>query len=226
VAYQTGITEGAPISGQSLESGGSGGLGWLASLRKALTDRLPAALTGSGNLKVAVVEATAAVTVTPPTLTKATQGGTGFSVQDLKDAGRVLKTFRAIGFTTATTEALITLTPNADGTDGSTGTSFTITSGKRLRLTTLMLTSRNVGAAVQGPVVKVRITATGAVSATSPVIAEVACQTTTATGSWVQSAQTTFPAGIELSGDMQIGISQIGMGSVAGNDVVLVGYEY
>lgn len=35
---------GAAITGQSLEAGGSGLLGWLASLRKAFTDRLPASL--------------------------------------------------------------------------------------------------------------------------------------------------------------------------------------
>ncbi|MGB8644038.1 MAG: hypothetical protein WCF84_02285 [Anaerolineae bacterium] len=44
---------GAAITGQSLEAGGSGVLGWLASLRKALTDRLPAALVG-GRLDVNV----------------------------------------------------------------------------------------------------------------------------------------------------------------------------
>lgn len=55
---------GVPITGQSLEAGGSGALGWLASIRKAITDRLPAALTGSGNLKVSIAESTAAQAVT------------------------------------------------------------------------------------------------------------------------------------------------------------------
>ena len=44
---------GAAITGQSLEAGGSGILGWLASIRKAITDRLPAALVG-GRLDVNV----------------------------------------------------------------------------------------------------------------------------------------------------------------------------
>lgn len=38
--------QGAPITGQSLEAGGSGLSGWLASIRKAITDRLPGALVG------------------------------------------------------------------------------------------------------------------------------------------------------------------------------------
>lgn len=42
---------GTAITSQSLEAGGAGNLGWLASIRKAITDRLPAALVG-GRLDV------------------------------------------------------------------------------------------------------------------------------------------------------------------------------
>lgn len=157
---------------------------------------------------------------------KGVQGSFAAAVQDLKDSGRTLRFFRAVNFTTATTEALITLTPNSGGTDGSTGTSFTVTSGKTLRLLTLILTTRNAGAAIQGPIVKVRITATGAVAASSPVIGEAACQTPAATAAHVAMATFNFPEGTELSGTNQIGISQLGIGAVAGNDVVLVAYEY
>lgn len=53
-----GLGEGAPITGQALEAGGSSGLGWLSSLRKAFTDRLPAALV-NGRLAVEVGNAPA-----------------------------------------------------------------------------------------------------------------------------------------------------------------------
>lgn len=43
---------GAPATGETVDAGGSGLLGWLSGIRK----RLPAALTGSGNLKTAIVE--------------------------------------------------------------------------------------------------------------------------------------------------------------------------
>lgn len=49
-AYTTAI--GAPETGQALGAGGSGNLGWLSSIRKAITDRLPAALGAGGGLKV------------------------------------------------------------------------------------------------------------------------------------------------------------------------------
>lgn len=48
-------TWGTPITGQSLEAGGASGQGWLSSLRKAITDRLPAALGGNGGLKVEII---------------------------------------------------------------------------------------------------------------------------------------------------------------------------
>lgn len=146
--------------------------------------------------------------------------------KELKNTGRVLKTFRAINFSTATSEGMITLTPSSDGTDGATGTSFGVTSGKRLWLTGLTLTTRNAGAAIQATIVKVRMTATGAVGTSSPVVAEVACQSPAAIANHVGYASCTFPDGVELSGTMQVGISQLGIGAVAGNDVVLCGFEY
>jgi hypothetical protein len=46
---------GTPITGQTLEAGGASGTGWLSSLRKAITDRIPASLgakTGANSLSV------------------------------------------------------------------------------------------------------------------------------------------------------------------------------
>lgn len=57
---------GASITGQTLEAGGSGNLGWLASIRKAITDRLPAALgqgTMAQSLSVTIASNQAAVPV-------------------------------------------------------------------------------------------------------------------------------------------------------------------
>ena len=52
VADTVTIDTGAAITGESLEAGGSGLLGWLSSLRKKIADRLPAALAAGGGLKV------------------------------------------------------------------------------------------------------------------------------------------------------------------------------
>jgi hypothetical protein len=152
---------------------------------------------------------------------KGTQGPFAVATQDLKDAGRVMKCFSAT-FTAAATEALVTLTPVADGVAGTTGTSFTVTSGKKLRLVSLSVSTRNAGAAIQSVVCNLRI-ATSAVTATSPLVASVGCGTQIATASAADFGS--MPLDMELSGTMQLGISQIGT-ATAGNTVTLVGYEY
>lgn len=157
---------------------------------------------------------------------KTIQGAFGACVQQMRDSGRVLRTLRAVNFTTATTEALITLTPNLGGTDSGTGTSFTATSGKVWRLLTLVVTTRNAGAAIQGPIIKARMVPSGSVAASSPVIGEAACQTGAATAAHVAMGWMNFPEGTEISGTQGIGISQLGIGAVAGNDALLIGYEF
>lgn len=135
----------------------------------------------------------------------------------------------ATNFTAATTEALITLTPSRDNVDSSTGTSFAVTSAKRLALMGICISTRNAGAAVQGVLAKVRVNPSGAATASSPVIAIVGAGTNTATANVVGSLCTPisqgYPALHEISGTAQIGISQIGT-ATAGNEVSLWGYEY
>jgi hypothetical protein len=155
---------------------------------------------------------------------KGTQAANGIGVQDLKDSGRVIKVFSA-SFTAATTEALVTLTPITDGTAGSTGTSFAITAGKRFRIQALLIATKNAGAAIQGVICNLRMSASGAVTATSPLIATVGAGTISATANNVSAESAAIPDGLELSGTMQFGISQVGT-ATAGNVVTLIGYEY
>lgn len=155
---------------------------------------------------------------------KGVQPAAAIPTQDLKDSGRVIKTFSA-AFTAATTEALITLTPNSDGTLGATGTSFSVTAGKRFRLQAIMLTCFNATAAIHACQVNVRMSTTGAVTTASPIISTVAVSTAAATANLSASQAQSLPDGVELSGTMQFGISQIGV-ALAGQTVVLVGYEY
>jgi hypothetical protein len=56
------LTEGTPITGETVGTGGAGALGWLSSIRKAITDRLPAALVG-GRLDVNIGASSATVPV-------------------------------------------------------------------------------------------------------------------------------------------------------------------
>lgn len=165
------------------------------------------------------------VPVSPPTLTKATQGATGFSTQDLKDAGRVLKTYTVSGLAGATAEALVSLTPYADIVASGAATTFPVTSGKRLRLQSMIVTWRNNTAAAGGVTIRFRMLA-GTVLVASPVHFSLNASTALATIGSGASAVLTFPDGFELSGTMQFGITQIAVGAVVGLDVHILGYEY
>jgi hypothetical protein len=164
------------------------------------------------------------VTITPPTLTKAAQGATGLSVQDLKDAGRVIKVYSAT-FTGATTEALVTLVPITDGTAAAGATTHGVTSGKRLRLQSMSVSIKNAGAAGQGSVCNLRMTASGNVAANSPLVATCGAGTYLAIANVVGGNSVMMPDGLEMSGTMQFGVSQIGT-ATAGVTVTVVGYEY
>lgn len=144
-------------------------------------------------------------------------------------AAKNYKVYQGINFTAATTEAMITLTPATDWVNGSTGTSFTVTSGKRLVLLGMSCVTKNAGAAAQGVIVRLRVSASGVAATTSPAAAVCGAGTLLATanivnGMAVQLTQA-FPTIVELSGTQQVGISQIGT-ATAGNDVTLWGYEY
>lgn len=143
------------------------------------------------------------------------------------DAPRTQFSLCALAFTAATTEAMITLTPVRDGVASSTGTTFPVTGGKRLRLISWCVATRNAGAAVQGLSVRLRIDPASTVTTADPAVAILAAGTASATANVANATcqQLDVDNGLEISGSAQVGISQIGT-ATAGNDVCLNGYEY
>lgn len=191
----------------------------------------PATQPVSGNVAVTNFPATQPTTqvggasgLVGDTQTKGVQGTVALMIQAFKDAGRVIKVFTG-QFTATTAEAMVTLTPISDGTAGSTGTSFTVTAGKKFRIQALLLTCFNVTAAIHACQVNFRMSASGAVTTASPLIGTVAVTTAAATANLAASQAQSFPDEIELSGTMQFGVSQLGI-NLAGQTVVLIGYEY
>ncbi len=174
---------------------------------------------------------TGAVTVsaiTPPTLTKATQGSTGFSVQSLIDAGRVYVCFTATAIATVTSEALVTMTPYRDLVAGSPATTFAVTSNKRLRLQSIIVTARATSTVNVGGIVRLRFLA-GTVLVGSPIHAALGAMSSNLATAVVGNAMTAFidlPDGLELSGTMQLGLTQLFSATTATIDVQLIGFEY
>jgi hypothetical protein len=132
--------------------------------------------------------------------------------------------FRAINFTAAGTEALVTLTPQRDFVDGGTGTSFAPTAKSILKLQSLCVMTQNAGAAVQGVIVRLRVNPTGTAVVGSPIVAIVGAGTTSATANNTGGTCLQFGDGMELFSTAQLAITQVGS-ATAGNDVVLTGYE-
>jgi len=198
-----------------------------------LTVPAPLSTTGNGTAATALrvtmaSDSTGTVIATAPTLTKGTQGATGYSVQDLKDAGRVLKTYTASALACVTAEALISLTPYADLVAGGAATTHAVTSGKRLRIQTIMVTVRATSTALVGGIIRLRMLA-GTVLVGSPVHATLgACASEIAATIAGQSRgfMINFPDGLELSGTMQFGLTQLFSAVTATIDVQVVGYEY
>lgn len=134
---------------------------------------------------------------------------------------RTVKTFSAIGVAGTLSEFMVTLTPASNFTTSSTGTSFTVTSGKILRLQYLNVIINS--AKNTGGVIRLKISNSGAVNTSTLTVNAVSFWH----GTSGETFQTLFPDGLELSGSMQLGISYYGTNS--GNDAVdiyLTGYEY
>lgn len=159
---------------------------------------------------------------------KGTQGAFALATQDLKDSGRVLwSAVSAIaGVTAVTAEALVTMIVQRDGTAIGTATSHTVTSGKRLRITSMTAGLISTGAAVLSGRISLRIGAAGAATATSPIVITLAIPSGAALAQAGGEVNQSFEDGMEFSGAMQIGVSQVCSAITGTIWVNLTGYEY
>lgn len=170
-----------------------------------------------------------------PTITKGTQGSTGVTTQDLKDAGRVNIAWTIDQFvTTIATEQIATVTESRDGAATTTFTSKTITNGKRLRLTHMTASFYAGGStpATSRIAIKLRVNTAGAVAASSP-LQYVLVGGLTATAKITSTYTVNFPDGMEFAGNgtSQIGVSITSIDWVTSTNTPVVslsifGFEY
>lgn len=158
---------------------------------------------------------------------KGTQGAFAVSVQDLRDSGRVIFGASSARATAGVvSEALMTLTPVRDGVNGTGATSLTVTSGKRLRITGILVTVRASAAVASWAAFTLRVNPSAAVTATSPVVAQVEVGTPAQVIGSTASIAFDVPDGIEFSGTMQFGVSHVAAATTVLETVTLVGFEY
>ncbi len=175
-------------------------------------------VTVSNDSKVQVWDGTNTASVTA----KGTQGSEALAVQSLKDSGRTYLVFFIDAVTGITTEALATMTINNGGSTSS-ATSYTVTSGKTLRLQQITVAVQETNSTVQHS--KIRVRSAGTVSASSPVIYGTQIATGGATNQ-VGNSTAAFPDGMEIAAGQQIGISHIEGTTSSTVTVTLMGYEY
>lgn len=145
---------------------------------------------------------------TPPTLTKGTQGLTGFSMQALKDAGRTTITYVAEAAPAAVADAMLTTGESRDGGALTSLASRVIPSGKRLRIVSIAVAVDNtLGANPKRARLRLRMNTAGAVTTASPIQASITAAVTTAAGSTGPTTPVSFPDGLEYMGD---GVKQFG----------------
>lgn len=169
----------------------------------AITNALPAGTNRLGSVRP-VDSADADLTTV-----KGTQTSRFVGTQDAKDSGRVNIAWTIEATGAATAEALATVTESRDGAATTTFTTKVVTSGKRLRITSMNMAVETLGTgtAPQRVYLRMRFNTAGAVIASSPLQVTLMCANNPAVVKTGTSIASQFPDGIEFLGD---GTKQIG----------------
>jgi hypothetical protein len=160
---------------------------------------------------------------------KGTQGIDALMVQNFKDAGRNYVSFTIQNGAGATSETLLSFVQNKQGTNTAAVTSYTVTSGKTLRITAISVSVRSAAAAVAWVRLALRHATGGATTNASPIAFQVPeVNTGNATSGAGAAIVVPIPDGIEFfgNGTQSIGMSQLAQATTNIINVTVYGYEY
>lgn len=211
--------------------------------------RLSTVITGTGNLVVVIIPQTFAIepivsvgqatasllntTCNQQPITKGTQGATGITTQDLKDAGRnQTNYFMALPVVSTATDTLMSLTGYKSGAAvAATTTPAVVTAGKTYRIKCITITY--VAIATAGTVrFTLRANTGGVAAVTSPAVATYFIGGQSATAGVAETVCIAIPDGLEFAAGTGIGVSMQGYGStqvaaaVGYGQINIEGYEY
>jgi hypothetical protein len=141
----------------------------------------------------------------------------------VQSKSRIVFKFHAVA--PATADTLLTLTKNANGTE-TTGTSFGVTAGKRLRITSVVFCVQANAAAAAFGTLNLRHNPSGATVLASPSILRVDVGHTEALAGGARAVAVPIPDGIEFKGTETIGASLIAQAVTNIVSIELIGYEY
>lgn len=188
----------------------------------AITNALPAGVNTIG--KVDILGNAGGILDTA----KGTQSATAVGVQELKDAGRTPITFYIDAIAGITSEALVTMNIVKGLAAATTGTSYTVTTGKTLRLQSISATViASTTTALTSAKVRVRA-ALSSFTVASPIIIalDATPPTAAALAGASQYSEMSFPDGYEIPSTAIIGMSDIISSTSSIVTITLVGYEY
>lgn len=166
---------------------------------------------------------------TLPALTKGTQGSTGLSTQDLKDAGRsqVMLAWELVAGTAAVESTLTNFTTGTRAAAALTAaTNLTVTAGKTLRIQCVIITFIENATTCIGRV-RIRQAASGILNS-SPVIfnAVVGSPAGTAAAKQGTTVSIPIPDGLEVAAGQQVTVTWFSDVNTCTFSITLIGYEY
>ena len=144
-------------------------------------------------------------------------------VIEYKDTGRVYCVWFIDSIATTTSETLINVGANRAGTVSSPATTYTVTTGKTLRIQSFCASIQEPSSVVE--YVKLRIRSASTVNASSPVVLGLLLSTSGVTNN-AGYGEISIPDGLEIAGGQEIGISQLSDTTTANVTFTLIGYEY
>lgn len=175
------------------------------------------------------------VPVSPPALTKGGQGATGFSTQDLKDAGRnQCNFFHAVPIITTVAEVMQTLTGYKSGAAvAATATPAVVTTAKIYRINSIIITYW-AATVIGGARINLRANTGGVAIVSSPLVwsQQVGIPAVFTAGA-AMTYTFPFPDGMEFAAGTGIAVGVIGEGAVPTTGTIvgyvmisIHGYEY
>jgi hypothetical protein len=171
--------------------------------------RLSTVITGSGTVTVGyAAQSTSNAPIT---------------VKEAKDTGRTFFVWFVDAITSITAEALLSIAVNKGGTLQAASTSYTVDTGKTMRLQSLTASIQGTNSTVQ--YVKLRVRTGATVTTASPVIAGLLVSSSGSTNN-AGYGEFTIPDGLEIAAGQQIGISMVSGTTNGAVTFTLVGYEY
>jgi len=196
------LAEGTPITGESLEAGGSSGLGWLSSVRKmvqAVRDRLPSALV-NGHLDVSNV--------------------------DQRSRQHVALVWERMAGTTSESALQNFTTGVRAGSSLSAANNYQVQNGKAFRITLVTVTIRNVTTATLVST-RVRIRQAASVANNSPIIFEAEVGMVPA-ATLENTTQVAFPIpeGLDVDAAQQITVTHIDTSANCTVTVTINAFEF